>query len=222
MNNRPTETVRAPRSDEVISRLEAEIVDGTLVPGQKVSEMEIALRFGTGRAPVREAFRTLESRRLLQRVPFAGMRVVQLERRDVIELLTIRETLEGLAARQAAESINHNGRRRLALAVEGEGELARGGVGAVFHAGSRENGFHETVVSLSGNEWLAAMLMGDLYTLLRTVRFRSASDHARRDAAHEEHDAIADAIRQSRPDKAEKLMRAHIRHSLTHLLAQDW
>jgi len=55
--------LKAPRSDEVLAMLEDEIVDGRLPPGQRISEAKVAARLGVGRAPVREAFRTLESRR---------------------------------------------------------------------------------------------------------------------------------------------------------------
>ena len=217
MSSSAASSARAPRVDSVLSRLEAEIVEGVLAPGQKVSEAELAARFGTGRAPIREALRTLESRRLLQRVPFAGMRVVQLSKEDVASLLRIRGALEGLAAREAAERIDADGRARLERAMAVEGDLVAEGVGAVFRRGSQDNGFHETVAGLSGNDWLQAMLMGDLYALLRTVRFRSASDRTRLGAAHAEHVEIAAAIAGGDPAAAERLMRDHVARSLAHL-----
>lgn len=205
--------VRAPRSDEIVLALEDEIVTGVLAPGQRVSEAELAARLGSGRAPVREAMRVLESRRLLQRVPYAGMRVVDLGPRDVRELLVLREALEGMAAREAAVRIDREGRRALSEALASERLLVREGVGAVFRRGSRDHGFHETIVRLSGNGWLAQVLLGDLYTLLRTFRFRAAEAGRRLTAAHAEHEAIHDAIRGNRADEAETLMRTHVRRS---------
>lgn len=211
--------LKAPRSDEVLAMLEDEIVDGRLPPGQRISETEVAARLGVGRAPVREAFRTLESRRLLQRVPYAGMRVVALAEKDVRELLALRSALEGLAAREAAAGITDEGAEILRSALSTEEQLAEEGVGAVFRRGSGDNGFHETIVRLADNAWLESMLLTDLYSLLRTFRFRAAQGGGRLSKAHREHCAIAEAIISGDARDAEELMRNHIEASLKNLIA---
>ena len=60
------------------------------------------------RGPLREALRRLESIRLLVRVPHAGMRVVTLTSEMMEEIYTVREALEGMSARLAAERISED------------------------------------------------------------------------------------------------------------------
>ncbi|HPY41037.1 MAG TPA: GntR family transcriptional regulator, partial [Thiolinea sp.] len=67
-------------SDKASSRLTQAIVTGELAQGQKLSEADLATRFGISRGPLREAIRELEGMRLVTRVPHAGARVVTLDK----------------------------------------------------------------------------------------------------------------------------------------------
>ncbi|MDF1724274.1 MAG: GntR family transcriptional regulator, partial [Alcanivorax sp.] len=90
-------------ADRVFARLQDDIVRGEILPGSKVSETELASRYGVSRGPLREAIRRLESRKLLERVVHVGTRVASLSVNDLIEIYHVREALEGMAARLAAE-----------------------------------------------------------------------------------------------------------------------
>ena len=91
--------------DSLVSRLEALILSGELPPGAPLREHALAKALGVSRGPLREAIRTLEGRRLLQRIPNSGVRVIELSVEDVEQLLAMREALEGMACRQAAENM---------------------------------------------------------------------------------------------------------------------
>ena len=104
-------SVTAPESartlaDRVFARLQDDIVRGEIPPGSKVSETELAGRYGVSRGPLREAIRRLESRKLLERVVHVGTRVASLSFDDLIEIYHVREALEGMAARLAAEHMS--------------------------------------------------------------------------------------------------------------------
>src|SRR5574344_2866212 len=90
-------------SEQVYRTVQAAIVKGEIAPGSKISEPELARTYGISRGPLREAIHRLEAQRLLARVPHVGARVVSLSPRELIELYQIRESLEGLACRLAAE-----------------------------------------------------------------------------------------------------------------------
>ncbi|HCE39516.1 MAG TPA: GntR family transcriptional regulator, partial [Alcanivorax sp.] len=90
-------------ADRVFTRLQDDIVRGEIPPGSKVSETELAGRYGVSRGPLREAIRRLESRKLLEREVHVGTRVASLSFEDLIEIYYVREALEGQAARLAAE-----------------------------------------------------------------------------------------------------------------------
>ena len=91
-----------PLVDTLFERLSEAIVTGELAPGSKLSEPRLAARYGVSRAPLREAIRRLEERKLVQRTPRQGVRVVVPSLATAVELFKIREVLEGLAAREAA------------------------------------------------------------------------------------------------------------------------
>ena len=89
--------------DDTVARLEELIMRGELAPGARLREQQLADTLGVSRGPLREAIRTLEGRRLLERTPHAGVRVVQLSLDDLEQLLAMREALEGMAKAIAAQ-----------------------------------------------------------------------------------------------------------------------
>jgi len=90
-----------------------DIVTGAIGQGQKLNEPELARIHGISRGPLREAMGRLEAMRLITRVPNVGARVVQLSYDVLLEIYQIRESLEGLAARLAAETMT--GEEKLSL-----------------------------------------------------------------------------------------------------------
>ena len=93
-------------SENVFRRIQAAIVKGEIAPGSKISEPELARTYGISRGPLREAIHRLEGQRLLVRIPHVGARVVSLSHAELIELYEIRESLEGMACRLAAERMS--------------------------------------------------------------------------------------------------------------------
>jgi DNA-binding GntR family transcriptional regulator len=82
------------------------IVRGEILPGARISEAELARKFGISRGPLREALMRLEGRRLVERRPNLGAYVVGLSQRGLDELFTMREALEGMACRLAATAMS--------------------------------------------------------------------------------------------------------------------
>ena len=93
-------------AEHVFRRIQAAIVQGEIPPGSKISEPELARTYGISRGPLREAIHRLEGQKLLVRVPHVGARVVSLSHAELIELYEIRESLEGMACRLAAERMS--------------------------------------------------------------------------------------------------------------------
>ncbi|MEP3298505.1 MAG: GntR family transcriptional regulator, partial [Pseudoruegeria sp.] len=85
-------------------RLLAEIRAGSLKPGDRLTETELAKRLGISRTPVREAIRQLEVSGLVRHIPRVGATVRQLDYAEVMELYDMRVVLEGTAARMAARA----------------------------------------------------------------------------------------------------------------------
>jgi GntR family transcriptional regulator of vanillate catabolism len=79
------------------------VLRGDLNPGERVSELQMVERLGVSRTPVRMALVRLEEEGLLEAIPSGGFAVKAFSEREVFEAIEIRGTLEGLAARLAAE-----------------------------------------------------------------------------------------------------------------------
>src|SRR4051794_25372440 len=84
--------------DQIVAGLEECIFTGEFKPGERLTEQSLSQRFGVSRGPLREAIRTLEGRRLLERTPNAGVRIVRMSPSDIEQLLVTREALEGMAS----------------------------------------------------------------------------------------------------------------------------
>src|SRR5690554_8175797 len=93
-------------ADRAFEWLEEAIVKGDYAPGTRLDEAGLAEAFGISRGPVREAIRRLEGKGIVERVAHAGVRVAQPSHHDLLELLTIREALEGMACRLATPLIS--------------------------------------------------------------------------------------------------------------------
>ena len=215
-----------PLVDEAVTQLEQAILTGKLAPGEKLSELALSSQFGISRGPLREAIRTLEGRRLVERTPFSGVRVVELSIDDIEQLLFAREAMEGMACRQAAENMNsrHETRRLRGVLRELEKRFREDGPAGVFRDGTADNDLHVQIAKGIRNRWLADIICRELYPLLRICRFQTMSITARADsrrkAVHREHDAIVTAIEQREPDAAERSMREHLAASRSGLMAQ--
>ena len=199
------------------AQIELSIVTGELRPGQKVSEPALAARFGVSRGALREAMRALEGRRLLTRRLNAGVRVVDLSPDEVSQLLHMREALEGIAARQAAENMTLPELRTLKSIAEALREGLAEGVESLYRGGT-EDMFHRHILRASRNRFIEDAVCRDTFPLLRIIRFRTTSVPARRKTIGDEHDAIVEAIERRLPEDAERLMRQHIANGRDSLL----
>src|SRR6185312_12270001 len=83
--------------------LRDQILSGALRPGERISELQAVETTGVSRTPVRMALVRLEEEGLLEAIPSGGFMVKAFSERDILDSIELRGTLEGLAARFAAE-----------------------------------------------------------------------------------------------------------------------
>lgn len=197
-------------ADRVFARLQDDIVRGEILPGSKVSETELASRYGVSRGPLREAIRRLESRKLLERVVHVGTRVASLSVNDLIEIYHVREALEGMAARLAAEHMTAEEVRGLydVLAQHEQQQDLREDVAYFQREGDLD--FHYRIIQGSHNATLSQLLIGELYHLVRMYRYQFSTVANRPQKALNEHRRIVEAIEARDTEMAELLMRRHI------------
>lgn len=208
-----------PLTDQLFEQLSEAIVAGAFAAGAKLSEPRLAAQYGVSRGPVREAIRRLEERRLVTRTPRQGVRVVVPTPGDALELFTIREVLEGLAARQAAENALDSEIDALRAMLAHHREALSQPDAMVYWQATANSDFHFMVARIGRNQHLFDLLCGEYYTLFRLFRMRHRIVPGRAQRALTEHERIVDAIADRDAELAEMLMRRHIASARSGLLA---
>ncbi|WP_290785248.1 GntR family transcriptional regulator [Halomonas sp.] len=197
-------------AERVFQQLQDAIVRGELAPGSKITEPGLSKEYGISRGPLREAMRRLEAHRLIERVPHVGARVVKLSMQELLELFDVREALESMAARLAAEHMTAAeiaGLRKLLAMHERQSDLKKG---EAYFQREGDLDFHYRIVQGSHNRMLVTMLCDDLYYLVRLYRTQFSATGSRPQRAFVEHHRIVDAIEAGDAELSELLMRRHV------------
>lgn len=213
----PIEPETRTLADRVCDEIATAIVVGELAPGQKISEPELARSYGISRGPLREAMRRLEGWRLVERKPHVGARVVELSIRELIEIYRVREALEGMACRQAAEVMPQEEIDSLRNLLDQHEASVERLDGRSYFQKEGDLDFHYRIVKGSRNGKLRELLGGDLYHLVRMYRYQFSVSSSRPKRALKEHRQIVDAIEARDPELAEMLMRRHISNARCHI-----
>lgn len=200
-------------SQPLLHKLLEDVINGTLAPASKISEPELARRYQVGRGSIREAVFRLEGLGLAERMPRSGARIIPLSPQHASEIYTVREALEGTAARLAARHHQAHERVELHRLLDDHERhlLQHDNSGYVRQCGNDD--FHYRIIKASHNSKLITMLCHELYHLLRMYRHRSKHRTEDPKQALAEHRQIAQAICQRDEELAELLMRRHIQRA---------
>jgi DNA-binding GntR family transcriptional regulator len=196
-----------PRADFVYDWVKNQIRSGTLEPGTRLTEAEIAKQIGVSRTPVREAINRLLSEGQLSHTSARGFSVSILTRQQIMELYALREFLEGASARFAAHHASPGEIEALRELLEEAVDLEVPQKLASFN-----RRFHREISSAGHNRYSEKALaqMADSLELVPGTTFEL---RGRAEDVHREHLAILDAIASRDPDAAEEAARLHIRNA---------
>ncbi|MCG7947515.1 MAG: GntR family transcriptional regulator [Candidatus Thiodiazotropha taylori] len=209
----PLDAANIPLTERLFDALQRAIVEGEIPQGSKISEPELARQHGVSRGSLREAMARLEVRKLVERKPNLGARVVTLSYEQLIEIFQLREALEGMAARLAAQNMTEIEIEELQKLLDQHGEQIAEQHGQAYFQKQGDLDFHYRIVQGSKNKQLIELLCDDLYHLLRMYRYQFGMRSKRSQQAYEEHQYLINAISARDPEMAELLMRQHIRSS---------
>jgi GntR family transcriptional regulator of vanillate catabolism len=209
-------------------RLRELIVGGALKPGQRIAELALVERIGVSRTPIRMALVRLQEEGLLDALPGGGFVVKDFSEDDIHDAIELRGTLEGLAARLAAErgvSAVLVAEVRACLeridALLAEPELTD----ASFSVYVEQNGrLHDLLAEMSGSHLVQRQL-----ERVKTLPFASpngfvfasALSPRSRDSlvvAQSQHHVLLDAIVRHEGTRAEAIMREHARNAHQNLI----
>ena len=204
------------RVDDAYARLKSEIRTNRMPPGFQATELEIALRFGMSRTPVREALIRLESENLVELIPRRGARVLPINISDMKEIYEILTSLEpDVAGNVAAKNPTEAALRPLEKATaDMETALAQEDLDEWADADDR---FHHHMLDLHGNRRLRefVLALNDQVHRTRIVTLRLREKPIK---SNQEHREILEHIRRGDAETARNAFRAHRQRAAQELI----
>jgi DNA-binding GntR family transcriptional regulator len=217
----PDPTNAVPMAQRIVSRLRHAIVTMRIKPGEKLSEQEIADRFGVSRQPVREAFIKLAEAGLVRVLPQRGTLVVKISVAAVEDARFVREAIECAVTREAARRRDPASLARLSAILDETAEMVSSGAhDRIFEL---DEAFHSTLAIAAGRP-AAWRIVEDLKVQMDRVRYLDVGDAIPAQTVLTQHRAVLAALERGETEAAEAAMRAHLREILVSLprLAARW
>ncbi len=201
----------ASASEHAVNALTQAIRDGVYCAGDRLVESKLTRELGVSRSTLREVLRRLGADGLIRIEPNKGAVVRSLTRKDVIELLQVREVLEGFAAGLAARNAGIGDNRSLIqAALDRIAAIRRDRRGVNYLENNSD--FHQLIITVSGNTTLAQQIRQLQMPYMRSWYFEQLNS-ADWDRSLNEHEQILLALLDGDAALAEQLMSAHIRRT---------
>lgn len=193
-------------ADQVFEKLENDIIMGVYPRGEILTELKLVEQLGVSRTPIREALRRLEQERLIAESG-KGSVVMGITLKDLVDIMEIRQRIEGLAAAYATQN----------MTPEGLEELRRINELQEFYyekmdmdrLREMDDQFHDTIFRLSGSTVFCDTLR-PLHKKTQRYRRLSIGDADRVAESNRQHKAIFQAIAQGDAQEATRLITEHI------------
>src|SRR6478752_6956270 len=186
------------------------ISDGSLAPGQRITQEDIAQQLAVSRQPVLQALRLLKKDGLVQDAPGRGLQVAELDVSAMQQVYQVRGALDALAARLAAQRRHVLDPR---LLEQGRAAARSGDVKAMIDA---DLAFHSAIYAAAGNPLIEQSAQVH-WRHLRRVMGAVLQQTGQREAVWDEHEAIAKAIAAGDGARAAQLIEEHGRHASENL-----
>ncbi|MDH7576569.1 MAG: GntR family transcriptional regulator [Bacillota bacterium] len=204
-----------PLREVVFETLREAIINGTLRPGERLMEIQLAEELGVSRTPVREAIRKLELEGFVVMVPRKGAYVAGISLKDIADVFEVRASLEALAAGLAAERITGEELEELERILVRKAKIIEEENLSLFV--ESDSKFHDTLYQMSRNQRLIQIL-SNLRDEIQRFRAVSLAYPGRMREALEEHRKIVEAIAERDVIQAQALAREHIENAENSLL----
>ena len=203
-------------ADQVFEKLENDMITGVDARGEILTELKLVEQLEVSRTPIREALRRLEQERLIQDSG-KGSVVLGITLEDLIDIMNIRQRIEGLAAFYATKNLTPEGVEELKQISELQDfyyekmDLER--------LRQMDDRFHDAIYELSQRS-----VIRDTLTPLhrKTMRYRknSIGDPSRLESSVKEHKQILNAIISGEAELASELITQHIEKARENMIAR--
>ena len=196
-----------PLREMVYEELKMQILTGAIVPGTRMMEVELAKEIGVSRTPIREAIRKLEKEGLVTIEPRRGAYASQISTEDMVEILEVRQNMEGLAAFFAASRMQPEQLTELKEISEHYNAAVQSG--DMEEMIKHDTRFHRIIVESCNNKILVQMIE-QLQELVLRFRYIYYDNFRRAENMPEEHQLILDAIESGDAEAARNAADVHI------------
>lgn len=205
-----------PLREIVFESIREAILDGRLKPGERVMEVQLAEKLGVSRTPVREAIRKLELEGLLEMVPRKGAYVAEFSLKDILDVLEVRSSLEGLASSLAAVRITEEELNLLKeKAIEFKKCVQNNDIQGMIE---KDAEFHEIILHAAKNKKLTAIIEG-LREQLQRFRTTYFTEYNMTTYLAREHQSVLDAIENKDSKAASKHAIQHIENMKKYIVS---
>jgi len=204
------ETDASPRrlSEVVYEKLQDDIRQGDLQPGEPISENRLSEKLDISRTPIREALQRLAQEGLVENQPGQAVSVSAPSMQDVMDVIHVRSLLSPEIARQVAANMSDEERTKLEDAVDRMEEAVDADRDSWAEA---DADFHETLYRACPNQLLGELAI-QMRNRIQHLTRSSRTSTERISECTEEHRAVVDAIADEDPDRAAEAMKKHIRN----------
>ena len=203
-------------ADQVFEKLENDIITGIYPRGEVLTELKLVEQLGVSRTPIREALRRLEQERLIKESG-KGSVVLGITVEDLVDIMEIRQRIEGIVAAYATRNMTPEGLEELRRISELQDfyyekmDLDR--------LREMDDLFHDTIYELSGSTVFADTLR-PLHKKTQRYRRLSNNDNQRLELSVKQHKEIFNAIAQADADLAAQLITEHIESAKNHMIGR--
>jgi DNA-binding GntR family transcriptional regulator len=207
MRKQPSSTIN-PRSLDVQAAdvLREQILTGALPPGSRLLEIELSEQFNLSRGTIRSALQQLTYEGLVVQYPYRGCTVCGLSSQDAWELYTLRQALESLAARIAAEAITPSQAKILEAALQKIIQAAK--KGSWSEVAAADFALHQAIIQFSGHRRLQQQYKF-VEQQIRLYIISCNALHIDLDDIAVEHQRLVSAIVSGDADLAEQIAKEH-------------
>ena len=201
---------RTSLHSEVTARLRSLIVESHIKPGERVPELEIGRDMGVSRTPIREALKVLASEGLVELLPLRGAVVKTFSRKDAADMLEVMGMLESFAAQKSCKAEQKRIDQVLAMHDKMKTLYAKGKRPEYFELNQK---IHDALVDMADNESLT-MVHNILSKRMRSLRYSGNSTPDNWRGALEDHELIAQALKQRDVKKIKKAVETHFQNTI--------
>jgi DNA-binding GntR family transcriptional regulator len=197
-------------TDQLYLLIKNQILSHGMSAGDKINIDKLARDLGVSNIPIRESLFRLASEGLVTIVPFKGMFVAEMNIKDIDEIFEIRQSLEELSIRKAANRVPKELLQQLLQETNVQEDM-NGEIGKEDAISRMNEGLHGTILKFTKNDNLRQMVTSLIERIHRYLNLHHYPIQI--NAEKLEHEAIIRALLDENTEKAIQAMRLHLQNA---------